>query len=150
MLEERISCQMLPYSFFSEYNSITSSIENMNKQKKIIQGLLRSLVNDEIKKYETSIKDYEHLYHQELSTFQEVYSRDIVLLNALTTYVIQQKNKNIEEINTKMSFFRATLLHHRNRSRNVVGIGPGLIIDACNNPLNIQEIAYLSRGTMIF
>src|SRR5271163_4185745 len=98
MLEERISCQVLPKSFVIKSNLTTNPSENINKQKKIIEQLSRTILNSEIKKYEILIQGFERSFHQELITFQEISNHNTSLVNALNNYVIHQKDKNIKDI----------------------------------------------------
>jgi hypothetical protein len=69
MFEQRIVCHELPNSF----NSITINFnqeQGVNKRNKMVQDLKRQMLNVELEQYELKIQHYEHLYVQELATFQ--------------------------------------------------------------------------------
>jgi hypothetical protein len=69
MFEQRILCHKLPNSC----NSITiNDIKEqcVNKHNKMVQDLKRQMLNAELEQYELKIQHYEHLYEQELATFQ--------------------------------------------------------------------------------
>jgi hypothetical protein len=91
MFEQRILCHKLPNSF----NSITindNEEQCVNKRNKKVQDLKRKMLNTELEQYELKIQHYEHLYEQELATFQsEIYktesSYQICHLNQLIYFV---------------------------------------------------------------
>jgi hypothetical protein len=69
MFEQRILCHKFPNSF----NSITINFNQeqcVNKRNKMVQDLKRQMLNTELEQYELKIQHYEHLYEQELATFQ--------------------------------------------------------------------------------
>jgi len=76
MFEQRLACHKLPNSF----NSITTNFNQeqcLNKRHKMVQDLKRRLLNAELEQYELKIQHYEHLYEQELVTFQsEIYKTE--------------------------------------------------------------------------
>jgi hypothetical protein len=73
MFEQRILCHKLPNSFnFLATNN--NEEQSVNKRNKMIQDLKRQMFNTELERYELKIQHYEHLYEQELATFQsEIY-----------------------------------------------------------------------------
>jgi hypothetical protein len=91
MFEQRILCHKLPNSF----NSITindNEEQCVNKRNKMVQDLKLQMLNIELERYELKIQHYEHLYEQELATFQsEIYrtesSYQICHLNELMYFV---------------------------------------------------------------
>jgi hypothetical protein len=69
MFEQRILCHKLPNSF--NFLTINNDEEkSINKRNKMIQDLKRQMLNTELERYELKIQHYEHLYEQELATFQ--------------------------------------------------------------------------------
>ena len=73
MFEQRILCHELPSSFNSI--SINKNEEKcVVKRNKMVQDLKHQMLNVELEQYELKIQHYEHLYEQELATFQsEIY-----------------------------------------------------------------------------
>jgi hypothetical protein len=98
MFEQRILCHKLPNSF----NSITindSEEQCVNKHNKMIQDSKRQMLNAELEQYELKIQHYEHLYEQELVTFQsEIYKTE--------------SSYQISHLNEVMYFVKIYVYHH--------------------------------------
>jgi len=158
MFEQRILCHKLPNSF----NSITMNFNQeqcVNKRNKMVQDLKRQMLNTELEQYELKIQHYEHLYEQELATFQsEIYktesSYQISFLNELMyyvkIYVYHHTKLLLRQIRYKESCLRVKLLRHhrRHQSRslnNTIDVYPQIIVDVPKVSLNPNQLDYLSR-----
>ncbi len=162
MFEQRILCHKLPSSF----NSITINNNEEHcviKRNKMVQDLKRQMLNVKLEQYELKIQHYEHLYEQELATFQsEIYktesSYQICHLNELMYYVkiylYHHTKLLLRQIRYKESCFHVRLLrHHRRRRRrlhsftlsNTTDVYPQIIVDVPKVSLNRNELDYLSR-----
>ncbi len=159
MFEQRILCHKLPNSF--NYITINNKKEQyVNKRNKMVQDLKRQMLNLELEQYELQIQHYEHLYEQELVTFQSaIYktesSYQICHLNELMhfikIYLYHHTKLLLCQIRYKESCFHVKLLrHHRRRhqffaSSNTVDVYPRIIIDVPKVTLNQSQLDYLSR-----
>jgi hypothetical protein len=160
MFEQRILCHKLPNSF----NSITindSKEQCVNKHNKMIQDLKRQMLNAELGQYELKIQYYEHLYEQELATFQsEIYKTDsssyqICHLNELIyfvkIYIYHHTKLLIRQIRYKESCFHVKLIRHNHRRHpsftlsNTIDVYPRIIVDVPKVSLNQNQLDYLSR-----
>jgi len=151
MFEQRILCHKLPNSFnFLTINN--NEKQSVNKRKKMIQDLKRQMLNTELERYE-------HLYEQELATFQsEIYktesSYQIWQLNELMyfvkIYVYHHTKLWLRQLRYKESCFRVKLLrHHRHHQShlpcNTIDVYPQIIVDLPKVSLNQNQLDYLSR-----
>jgi cell fate regulator YaaT (PSP1 superfamily) len=100
MFEQRILCHKLPNSF----NPITindNKEQCVNKHNKMVQDLKRQMLNAELEQYELKIQHYEHLYEQELATFQsEIYKTVFVSNLSLKSINIFCQNLYISSYKT--------------------------------------------------
>jgi hypothetical protein len=117
------------------------------------------MLNVELEQYELKIQHYEHLYEQELATFQsEIYraesSYQIYHLNELMDfvkiYVHHHTKLLLHQIRYKESYFRVKLLRHHQRYRsqsrsNTIDVYPQIIVDVSKVTLNQNQLDYLSR-----
>ena len=106
MFEQQILCHELPSSF----NSITinnNEEQCVNKCNKMVQDLKRQMLNTELERYE-------HLYEQELATFQsEMYKTESSyqichlkkLMHFVKIYVYHHTKLLLRQIYYKESFF---------------------------------------------
>jgi len=70
-------------------------------------------------------------------------------LNTLTLKMIQHTQCMKREINDKLSHFHGIIARHRQRSslaKKTIGVSPQVTIDVLQHTLNVDELAYLSRG----
>ncbi len=158
MFEQRILCHELPSSF----NSI--SINNNEEQcvlrrNKMVQDLKRQMLNMELEQYELKIQHYEHLYEQELATFQsEIYKTESLyqichsneLMYFVKIYLYHHTQLLLRQIRYKESRFRFKLLRHhrRHQSRSAsktIDVYPQIIVDVPKVSLNQNQLDYLSR-----
>jgi hypothetical protein len=159
MFEQRILCHKLPNSF----NSITinnNEEQCVIKRNKMVQDLKRQMLNVKLEQYELKIQRYEHLYEQELATFQsEIYKTEspyqICHLNELMhfakIYIYHHKKLLLRQIRYKESCFHAKLLRHhrRHKSRSpskTIDVYPQIIVDVPKVTLNESQLDYLSRA----
>jgi hypothetical protein len=163
MFEQRILCHKLPNSFDS--STIHDNEEQcVNKRNKMVRDLKRQMLNTELEHYELKIQHYEHLYEQELATFQsEIYktesSYQICHLNELIyfvkIYIYHHTKLLLRQIRYKESCFHVKLIrHHRRRRRrrhpsftlsNTIDVYPRIIVDVPKVSLNQNQLDYLSR-----
>jgi hypothetical protein len=151
MFEQRILCHKLPNSF--NFLTINNNEEqSVNKRKKMIQDLKRQMLNTELERYE-------HLYEQELATFQsEIHKTEslyqISHLNELMYYVkiyVHHHTKLLlRQICYKESCFHVKLLRHyrRHQSRSSckkINVYPQIIVAVPKVTLNQSKLDYLSR-----
>jgi hypothetical protein len=130
------------------------------KRNKMVQELKRQMLNAELEQYELKIQHYEHLYEQELATFQsEIYktesSYQICHLNELMYYVkiylYHHTKLLLRQIRYKESCFHVKLIrhhcrrHHSFTSTNTIDVHPQIIVDVPKVSLNRNELDYLSR-----
>jgi hypothetical protein len=157
MFEQRILCHELPNS----YSSIaTNNHEEQcaNKRHKIAQDSKRQMLNAELEQYELEIQHYEHLYEQELATFQsETFKinssyqmRELnMLMHFVKTYVYHHTKLLICRIRYKESHFHIKLLRlHRRRqslaSSKTIDVYPQILVDVPKVSLNQNQLDYLS------
>jgi len=63
--------------------------------------------------------------------------------------MIQHTQCMKREINDKLSHFHGIIARHRQRSslaKKTIGVSPQVTIDVLQHTLNVDELAYLSRG----
>jgi hypothetical protein len=159
MLEERILCQLLPPTYNCVDNDLplpnlelptmndNKRVELINTHKKMIQQWKRTMLHNDMKKYEMTIQDYENQYKKEFVIFEQISSKDLV--DWITNDMIRRMEKMLRDINSNMTGFRIRLLRRLRRSssaKKTIGVSPQVIIDTLKVPLNTAELAYLSRG----
>jgi hypothetical protein len=170
MLEQRIFCQFLPPNFDQLESFIAPDlycpvindrfgVEFKKKRKRILQQAKRTWLEIHAHAYEIKILEYEHQYQQALNKFELQFSTNTNLVNGISLFesvktdLIHRKNRIIRQIKLKMSFFRAKLLRHYQRSsfaKKTIGVSPEVTVDAIHNPLNTVELAQLSNGNKMF
>ena len=103
MLEERILCQLLPPTYNCVDNDMSlpnlelprmddnKRVELVNTRKKMIQQWKRTMLHNDIKKYEMAIQDYEHKYKEEFVIFEQISSKD--LIDWITNYMTRRIEK---------------------------------------------------------
>lgn len=160
MFEQRILCHRLPKSF-DRIKPENNDQQCTNKRNKIIQDLKRQMLNTKLQRYEMKIQEYEHMYQQELTTFELQHSKiessclkdqmEDMLINLLTTYLNQQTNRFIRQIRYKESCFHTKLLHHHHShsptiKKTTTNVYPQVIVDVSKISLNYNQLDYLSRN----
>jgi hypothetical protein len=118
------------------------------------------MLNLELEQYELQIQHYEHLYEQELVTFQSaIYKTEslyqIYHLNELIyfvkIYVYHHTKLLLRQIRYKESCFHVKLIHHHHRhyqffaSSNTADVYQRIIVDVPKIKLNQCQLDYLSR-----
>jgi hypothetical protein len=160
MFEQRILCHKLPNSF----DSITindSEEQCVNKHNKMIQDLKRQMLNAELEQYELKIQHYEHLYEQELVTFQsEIYKTESSyqishfneVIYFIKIYVYHHTELLLRQIRYKESCFHVkSQRHHRRRhqffkSSKITDVYPRIIVDVPKAvSLSKNQLNYLSH-----
>jgi t-SNARE complex subunit (syntaxin) len=160
MFEQRIVCQQLPNSFY-EANIDTHAEQNMNKSRKIIQEFKRRMLNDKLEEFEMKVQHYEHLYQEELNTFQLEMMNDInsqqldqleMLKHSVQTYLYHHTTKFIRQIRWKESNYHVKLVqcYYRQlsstRKINITDVYPQIIVDVEKISLNRIQLDYLSHN----
>ena len=160
MFEQRILCRRLPKSF-DLIKLENDDQQCTNKRNKIIQDSKRQMLNAKLQYYEMKIQKYEHMYHQELTTFTLQHSKtkssclkdqmEDMLINLLTAYLNQQTNRFIRQIRYKESCFHTKLLHHHHShsstmKETTINVYPQVIVDISKIFLNYNQLDYLSRN----
>jgi hypothetical protein len=159
MFEQRIICHELPNSFNSTTINNNNEEQCANKCNKIVQDYKRQMLNVELEQYELKIQHYEHLYEQELATFQSEICKTNsfyqmselnMLMHSVTIYVYHHIKLWIREVRYKESAFRVKLLRHHRRRQSLIpsktiDVYPQIIVDVPKVPLNQTELDYLSQ-----
>jgi YHS domain-containing protein len=165
MLEEGILCKLLPKTFkqvdidgtLTNPDSIrlvdSAQIELINSQKKMIQRAKRTMLQNELQKYETIIQLNERQYKNELRTLEQHFVRQhgnqTDIMDSLKSYLVHQTEQGLRNVASHATSFRIRSTRHFRRSstaKNLIGVSPEVIVDVLNIPLNAAELSYLSRG----
>jgi hypothetical protein len=121
------------------------------------------MLNVKLQQYEMKIQEYEHVYQQELTTFEvehfKTKSSDLndqmgnISINLLKTYLNQQTNRLIRQIRYKESFFHTKLLRHRHshssKIKKTINVYSQVIVDVSKISLNHNQLDYLSRNSKL-
>jgi hypothetical protein len=170
MFEQRIRCNFLSREFDHLERSVAPDIywpmvndriavEFEKKRYKIVQEAKRTLLNNYLHAFEMKIQEYENQYQQDLNKFQQMMSNNMdmnetTLLDCIVTYMDHRTNRMEQEIYDKIPSCRRKLLRRRQRSssstKKIVSVCPKVIVDVNHVPLNVAQLAYLSRGKTLF
>jgi hypothetical protein len=111
MFEQQILCHKLPKSSHS-INAYNNQEQWVNKRHEIIQDFKRRMLNIELGQSEIELQQYEHLYEQELTTFEsetfkinspyQMYRLDM-LMYFVKKYLYHHTNIMIRQIRYKES-----------------------------------------------
>ena len=165
MLEEGILCKLLPKAFkqvdidrtFTNPDSNglvdNAQVELINSHKKIIQRAKRTMLQNEVQKYETIIQLNERQYNKQLRTLEQHFFKQhgnqTNIMDSLKSYLVHQTEQALRSVASNAAYCRIRSTRHFHRSstvKNLVGVSPEVIVDVLNIPLNAAELSYLSRG----
>jgi len=158
MFEQQILCQKLLKSFYS-INAYNNQKQWVKKRHEIIQDFKRRMLNIELGQSEIELQQYEHLYEQELITFQSETSkinssyqiREFnMLMHFIKTYVYHHTNTTIREIRYKESCLHIKLFRQYHRQllskQKDIDVYPQVFVDMAKVSLNRTQLDYLSRN----
>ena len=165
VLERRILLGILPPAYdkidyeLALTNTLTTVIRGRNVQeinneyKKTVKRTKRSMLQDEIRRYETIIGNYDHKLQYELLMFERHFpdqnGDENPLAKSMNAFIIDRTEGRLREISVNMTRFRIRLARRLQRSsiaKNAIKVSPEAIIDTSDVPLNDAELEYLARG----
>ena len=169
-LEQHILCQFLPKTYSHiDYDMAPANVttialtsrtlsEFTNNTKKMIQQEKRLILQNEMKRYETMILDYEYQYQQGLMELEQCFipqtssasGNGEQLMDMIKNYLIFTTEKILRNVHNNLTTFRTILVRRRRRflaKHQKVSPSPEVVIDV---PPEISftnnQIAYLSKG----
>ena len=118
--------------------------------------------HDKLGQCEIKIHRYEHLYQQEVKTFEFTFlntnfdgkkRENDMLITLVKTYLNHHTNKLIRKIRYKEACLYANLLRqhcrHSLSKREAIGVYPQIIVDVSRVSLNCLQLDYLPRNGML-
>jgi hypothetical protein len=164
-LEQHILCRFLPKAYSQiDYDMAPANLTTVaitgnnlvaltNNTKKMAQREKRKLLENELKRYETTIQDYEYQYQQGLIELEQCFIHQtyngILVIDMIKNYFTFQREKTFHDINNNLTSFRMKLLRRRRcfiAKKLKIDPSPEVIIDATGVSFKNEHIAYLSKG----
>ena len=120
------------------------------------------MLHDKLEQCEIKIHRYEHLYQQEVKTFEFTFlntsfdgkkRENDMSITLVKTYLNHHTNKLIRKIRYKEACLYAKLLrqhcHHSLSKQEAIGMYPQIIVDVPKVSLNRLQLGYPSRNGML-
>ena len=130
-----------------------SAQEITNEYKSIVKKTKRSMLQDEVRRYETIIENHGCKLQYELSMFESHFPDQNgdghSLTDSLKNFIIDRIEQTLRDIAVNMTRFRIRLSRRLRRSstaKTSIQVSPEAIIDALDVPLTDAELSYLARG----
>ena len=168
-LEQHVLCQFLPKKYNQiDYHTATvnlstarvtgaTSVSLTNDAKKMAKKEIRTMLQDEIKRYETRIQEYENQCQQGLRELEQYYLHQtrngIPLIDIIRNYFNCRQEKTVQNFINTLTAYRMKLLRRRRRymaKRQRITPSPEILIDAPGVSFKSDQITYLSRGKSSF
>ncbi|CAF4383889.1 unnamed protein product, partial [Rotaria magnacalcarata] len=158
IFEQRILCHSLPKTF-DDIPILTYQNLFGNEPNKIMQELKRRKLNDQLKKYELKLQDYEDLYQTEINIFESKliqtslnhqHIQADIFMTLLKCYSSRYTNRLIRQIRYKEACVHVKLVRQHRRhllsKQQIVDVYPQIIFDVPKIPLNRIQLDYLSKS----
>ncbi|CAF5128061.1 unnamed protein product, partial [Rotaria magnacalcarata] len=158
IFEQRILCHSLPKTF-DDIPILTYQNLFGNEPNKIMQELKRRKLNDQLKKYELKLQDYEDLYQTEINIFESKliqtslnhqHIQADIFMTLLKCYSSRYTNRLIRQIRYKEACVHVKLVRQHRRhllsKQQIVDVYPQIIVDVPKISLNRIQLDYLSKS----
>lgn len=168
-LEQHVLCKFLPRQYKQiDYQRTTANLTTVcvtgatsgaltNDAKTLVRKEMRVMLQNEIKRYETRIQEYENQCQQSLRELEhhciDQTRNGLPLIDIIRNYLKSRQEETIQNSINTLPAYRLKLLRRRRhymREKEIITPSPEILIDAPGVSFKRDQITYLSRGNSFF
>ena len=134
-----------------------TSVALTNDEKKMARKEMRIMLQNEIKRYETHIQEYENQCQQGLRELEshciDQTRSGMPLIDIIRKYLNRRQEETVKNSIDTLPAYRMKLLRRRRHyiaKKEIITPSPEILIDAPGVSFKRDQITYLSRGNSSF